>query len=113
MGQPTPKGHCRAEPGGRHVDKSSEWLAGEVHGPDVSSPDDSVKRVDGDAQHQIPPYDAAAHTASVEKRQTTEHLAFGDPASATQRLANTSREPLVVRHDSQSVDYARTTICLP
>jgi len=56
-----------------------------------------VELFDGDPHHQIAADDAAAHPTAVEKRETTEHLAFTDVLPIAQRPTDAIRELLVGR----------------
>jgi hypothetical protein len=66
---------------------------------------DRVEFVVGHSYHQLAAHDATAHAALEQKRQTTEHLSFGDVSAFTEHVSNPLRQSLVVRHAAAFFPY--------
>ena len=96
--QPRAEGGRRAESKWGHAYESPERFAREVHRPNVPFAQDAFEFIIGDPHHQVAPDDAAAHSAPAQKRETAEHLPFGDISPCSEHLSISIREVLIVCH---------------
>lgn len=93
---------------GRYVDHPFRRAAGEVHRADELPGQRLFVLFGSDADHEIAADDATAHVTRGEKRESAEHLLFGNVRAVGQECADPFGERFVVSHprDSAIVPFA-------